>query len=183
MIEVLGFDSRRGLGNFLFTTISRIALGPTQPPIQRVPRALSLRVKRPGRQADHSLPSSAKVKNSWSYIFTLQYVFMAWCLVKHRVGVGKVKLSVCFLFNWASRSECVLGMEVSSTGKVTPPPDAQWIGEWVRATAGLDAGVKRIFPASAGIRTSDHSARSPALYNWDIPDPLCHYMASKKTWG
>jgi hypothetical protein len=53
---------RRGLGNFLFTTASRMALGPTQPPIQWVPGALSLGVKRPGREADHSPPSSAEVK-------------------------------------------------------------------------------------------------------------------------
>jgi hypothetical protein len=31
-IGVLWFDSRRGLGIFLFTTASRTALGPTQPP-------------------------------------------------------------------------------------------------------------------------------------------------------
>jgi hypothetical protein len=31
MIGVLEFDSRRGLGIFLFTTASRTALGPTQP--------------------------------------------------------------------------------------------------------------------------------------------------------
>jgi hypothetical protein len=46
------------------------ALGPTQPPIQWVPGALSLGVKRPGREADHSLPSSAEVKNVWSYTST-----------------------------------------------------------------------------------------------------------------
>jgi hypothetical protein len=51
--------------------------GPTQPPIQWVPAALSVGVKRPGREVDHSLPSSAKVKNAWSYTFTPQYVFMA----------------------------------------------------------------------------------------------------------
>jgi hypothetical protein len=39
-----------------------MALGPTQPPIQWVPGALSLGVKRPGREADHSPPSSAEVK-------------------------------------------------------------------------------------------------------------------------
>jgi hypothetical protein len=46
--------SQRGLGIFLFTTASRTALGPTQPPIQWEPGALSLGVKRPGREADHS---------------------------------------------------------------------------------------------------------------------------------
>jgi hypothetical protein len=38
------------------------ALGPTQPHIQWVPGALSLEVKQPGREADHSPPSSAEVK-------------------------------------------------------------------------------------------------------------------------
>jgi hypothetical protein len=61
-IGVLGFDPRRGLRIFLFTTASRTALGPTQPPIQWVPGALSLGLKRPGRKADHSCPSSAEVK-------------------------------------------------------------------------------------------------------------------------
>jgi hypothetical protein len=41
-------------------------------------------VKRPGREADHSPSSRAEVKNAWSYTSTPQYVFMAWCLVKHR---------------------------------------------------------------------------------------------------
>jgi hypothetical protein len=39
---------------------------------------------RPGREADHSPPSSAVVKNAWSYTSTPQYIFMVWCLVKHR---------------------------------------------------------------------------------------------------
>jgi hypothetical protein len=51
-----------GLGIFLFTTVSRTALGPTQPPIQWETGALSLGVKRPGREAYHSLPSNADVK-------------------------------------------------------------------------------------------------------------------------
>jgi hypothetical protein len=61
-IGVLGFDSLRGLGIFLFTTVSRTVLGPTQPPLQWVRGALSLGVKRPEREADHSPPSSAEVK-------------------------------------------------------------------------------------------------------------------------
>jgi hypothetical protein len=56
------FDSRRGLEIFLFTTASRTVLGATQPPIQWVAGALSLGVKRPGREADHSPSSSAEVK-------------------------------------------------------------------------------------------------------------------------
>jgi hypothetical protein len=51
-----------GLGIFLFTTASRTALGPIQPPIQWVPGAVSLEVEWPGREADHSPPSSAEVK-------------------------------------------------------------------------------------------------------------------------
>jgi hypothetical protein len=47
---------------FLFTTASGTALGPTQPLIQCVLGTLSLGVKRPRREVDHSLPSSAEVK-------------------------------------------------------------------------------------------------------------------------
>jgi hypothetical protein len=61
-IRVFGFDCRRGLRIFFFTTVYRRALGPTQPPIQWVPGALSLGVKWPGREADHSPPSMAEVK-------------------------------------------------------------------------------------------------------------------------
>jgi hypothetical protein len=61
-IGVIGFNSRRELGIFLFTTASRTALGPTQPPIQWVPEVLTLGVKGPGREGDHSPPSSAEVK-------------------------------------------------------------------------------------------------------------------------
>jgi hypothetical protein len=46
----------------LTTTASRPALGPTQPPIQWVTGVLFLGVKRPAREADHSSPSSADVK-------------------------------------------------------------------------------------------------------------------------
>jgi len=45
----------------IFTTASRMALVPTQPPIQWVQGDLSLGVKRPGREAN-SPPSSAEVK-------------------------------------------------------------------------------------------------------------------------
>jgi hypothetical protein len=45
-----------------FTTASRTALEPTQPPIHWVSRVFYLGVKRPGCEADHSPPSSAEVK-------------------------------------------------------------------------------------------------------------------------
>jgi hypothetical protein len=48
----------------LFSTSSRPALGPTQPPTQWVPGAISLGAKRPGREADHSPPTSAEVNNT-----------------------------------------------------------------------------------------------------------------------
>jgi hypothetical protein len=69
-IGVLGFYSWRRLGIFLFTTASRTALGPTHPPIQWIPGAPSLGVKRQGIEADHSPPPSAEVKNAWSYTST-----------------------------------------------------------------------------------------------------------------
>jgi hypothetical protein len=81
----LGLDSRRGLGIFLFTTASRTALGPTQLPIQWVSRALSLGVKRPGREADHLPPSIAEVKRKRGAIPPIpKYAFMVWCLVKNK---------------------------------------------------------------------------------------------------
>jgi hypothetical protein len=47
--------------------------GPTQPPTQWVPGALSPGVKRPGHEADHPPRTRAEVKN----MSTLPYVFMA----------------------------------------------------------------------------------------------------------
>jgi hypothetical protein len=58
-----GFRVRfpEGAGNFSLHRVQN-GSGPTQPPIQCVPGALSLRAKRPGREADNSPPSSAEVK-------------------------------------------------------------------------------------------------------------------------
>jgi hypothetical protein len=77
-----GSESWQGLGTSLFTTASRPVLDPTQPPIQWVLWALSLGVKRPAREADHSPQSSAEVTNAWSYTSTPQYASIAWCSVK-----------------------------------------------------------------------------------------------------
>jgi hypothetical protein len=63
--------------NFLFSMSSRPALGTIQPPIEWVPRALSLGVKRQGLEANNSPPTIAEVKKTWIYTSTPQYVFMA----------------------------------------------------------------------------------------------------------
>jgi hypothetical protein len=62
--------------NFLFSTSSRGAMGSTQPPIQWVPGALSPEVKRSGREAGHSPPTSAEVKKTLIYASTPPYVLM-----------------------------------------------------------------------------------------------------------
>jgi hypothetical protein len=62
--RAIGFDPRRRQMIFPLSSVSRPALGPIQPPVQWVPGILSPGVKaRPGRDADHSPPSSAEVMN------------------------------------------------------------------------------------------------------------------------
>jgi hypothetical protein len=53
----------RGKKIFPLASVSRPALRPTQPPVQWVPGVLSSDKARAGRDADHSSPSGAEVKN------------------------------------------------------------------------------------------------------------------------
>jgi hypothetical protein len=76
-----GFESRQGLGIFHFTIAFSPTLGSTQSLIQWVPGALSLGVKRPGREGDHLTQSSAEVKE-WVELYL--HSPMAWCSVKSR---------------------------------------------------------------------------------------------------
>jgi hypothetical protein len=104
-----GCDSRQGPGIFLFTTVSKPAVGPTQPPIQRVPGALSLRVKQPGMKLTIHLHLAPRSRMRGAIHPLPQYAFI-WCLGKahglylftYRNGI-KVKLSLCF-FNRAQRA-------------------------------------------------------------------------------
>jgi hypothetical protein len=73
---------------FLFTTAPGTALGPTQPPIQWVPRALSLGVMRRHVKLTTHLHLVPRSKNAWSYTSTPQYAFMAWCSVKRSAGTN-----------------------------------------------------------------------------------------------
>jgi hypothetical protein len=59
-----------------FPQPSKLALGPTQPPVQLVPRVLSPRTKRSGREVDYLPPSSADDKNEWSCTSIPQYAFV-----------------------------------------------------------------------------------------------------------
>jgi hypothetical protein len=72
-----GFDSRHGQGIFLFFTASRPTMGPTLPPIQWVPSAISRMVTRPGSEADHSSPSNDEVKGGGAIPPLLQNVFIS----------------------------------------------------------------------------------------------------------
>jgi len=58
------------MGFFLLAIVSRLALGPTHPPIYWVPWALTPGVKQLGHETDHSSPSGAEVKNAGSYTST-----------------------------------------------------------------------------------------------------------------
>ena len=41
-------------------------------------------MKLPGHEADHSLPSSAEVKNGWSYTYISLHAITIWCLIRRR---------------------------------------------------------------------------------------------------
>jgi hypothetical protein len=70
--------------NYGASTASRPALGPTQPPNQWAPGALSVAVSGGVVKLTTDLHLVPKSKNAWSYISTPHYAFMAWCSVKKR---------------------------------------------------------------------------------------------------
>jgi hypothetical protein len=72
-----GVRVRVPVGSKVFSISSRPALGLTQTPIQWVTGALSPEVKQPGREADHSAPTSVEVKKIWIYTSTPPYALRA----------------------------------------------------------------------------------------------------------
>jgi hypothetical protein len=66
-------DLRQGQEIFLFLKTFRLTLGPTQCPIQLIPYTVSARLKRLGRETEHS---DAEVKNAWSYTAFTPYIFI-----------------------------------------------------------------------------------------------------------
>jgi len=77
-----------------------MALGPTQPHIQSVQGALSLGVKLPVREANHSPLSSGDVKNAWSYINT-----PPWRGAQLNKSTGTALLLPCLLFCFKSEND------------------------------------------------------------------------------
>jgi hypothetical protein len=67
-----GFNSRQGLGSEAHPVSYSMDAG-----------ALFPGLKRQELEADHFPPSTAAFKNSWNYIFTPPYVFIAWYTAKH----------------------------------------------------------------------------------------------------
>jgi hypothetical protein len=60
--EAIKYFDRSEILLYLFSTASRSALGPPQPPIQWIQKVISTELKSLGREADHSPSSSAEVK-------------------------------------------------------------------------------------------------------------------------
>jgi hypothetical protein len=87
-MENFGTTQQISVGQTGFTA-SRPALELTQHHNRFILLVLSLGVKWPGREADHSPPPSTKVND----ICTPIYIFMAWYLVKKRKFLHGVDLS------------------------------------------------------------------------------------------
>jgi hypothetical protein len=79
--EGLEFESRYGKE---FSVLHVVQTGSETHPASypMVPGFLPPWVKWQGREADHSPPASAEVKNTWIYTATPPYAFMAYCLIR-----------------------------------------------------------------------------------------------------
>jgi hypothetical protein len=82
----LGWHHNRGsipCGAGDLCTEFRLPLDPTPPHIQWVPREVSLRVKQSECDPNHPHLFSTDIKNTWSYVCSPPYAFVAWRLINH----------------------------------------------------------------------------------------------------
>jgi hypothetical protein len=87
------FSAGTTMGFLLFATAPVRLSGPPRLLSHEYRMLLPKVVKRPGHEAYNSPPSSAEVKNAWSYTSTPQYDFMAWCLIKQDICMYGVLIS------------------------------------------------------------------------------------------
>jgi len=72
--RVIGFDSQRWLGLFLFTNVSEwLSLKK-----HRDNFIFTFHSFQPGCDANDSPPPNSEVKNMWSYTSTPSYIFVVW---------------------------------------------------------------------------------------------------------
>jgi hypothetical protein len=150
--------------NLAWGTASRTALGPTQSPIQWVQG-----VKRPGREADHSSPSSVKVRDAWSYTSTPQYVFMAWCLVKQdRRPISRLESKLRGLKGRTQRPFCLCESDTPVVDYLRDMPSPKLLylirrtassgADWgYRKTESLSITVKRFYSHLIWISSGYHT--------------------------
>jgi hypothetical protein len=53
----------------------------------------------PGREADHSTPSIAKVKAAWNYT-SIPQDYVVWCLIKHKDSFTLTLSAKFYNFQW-----------------------------------------------------------------------------------
>jgi hypothetical protein len=78
-------DSHQGEGLFSLPRCVHTASGNHRSSYPMGTEGFFPEVNWPERDADHSSPPSAEVKNAWAYFSTPPCVFMAWRLVKHGI--------------------------------------------------------------------------------------------------
>jgi hypothetical protein len=72
----IGDQFQAGARNFSLLYSIQTGFGAHTASYPTVFRALCLKKKQPGHEANHSPSFSAKVKNEWSYTSTLPYIFI-----------------------------------------------------------------------------------------------------------
>jgi hypothetical protein len=77
-LDDAGFDLWQWQELFLFSKASGLSLGPTQCPVQWMPGTLSLGIKWPKCEVDHSIPLMQRLRMSGAMPLVSLYAFMAW---------------------------------------------------------------------------------------------------------